>query len=148
MDRRNPSIFRSRHRQPALPLLPVVDQYIRTAAVYRPAASNCKYVAMEMLKPHCSTLDNYKHVVQAKDITQLQAAVDALTAEVKQRAVGEVERKEEEAVVAVVEGRGKVEKRLREVEKMRQLLYGPYVPPVVRWEERTVQMVRTERKES
>ena len=144
----NPSIFSSRHQQPALPLLPVLDQYIRTAAVYGPAASNTKYVALEMLKGHCSTLDSYRHVVQAKDVPQLQAAVQALVAEVRQRGEGEVERKEmEEAVVGVAERRGKVEKRLREIERMRQLLYGPYVPPAVRWEERPVQLVADERKE-
>ena len=138
----NPSIFGSRQQQPAIPLLPLVDQYIRTAAIYGPAASNTKYVAMEMLKPHCSTLDNYKHVVQAKDVTQLHAAVEALTAEARQKAAGEEEWKEE-----VVAGRGKAEKRLREIVKMRQLVYGPYVPPLVRWEERPVHVAAEERKE-
>ena len=134
----NPSVF----AYSPLPLLPVVEQYVRTAAVYGPAAANCKYVALEMLKAHCSTLTAYARLVQAKDNTQLAAALEALTAEARQRAaVGEVERKEEEAVVAVVEGRGRVEKRLREAERMRQLLYGPYVPPVVRWEERRPQSI-------
>ena len=50
-------------------------------------------------------------------------------------------------MVAAVEGRGKVEKRLREAEKFRQLLYGPYIPPAVRWEERPVPRSADERKE-
>ena len=156
----NPSIFAasSTTSSSPLPLFPVVDQYIRTAAVYSPAVANTKYVALEMLKGHCSTLDTYRDVVQAKDAGQLEAAVAALTAEVRQRAVvDEVERKEwaevEESGMVIEGGGGgggrrKVERRLKEMERMRQLLYGPYHPPAVRWEERPSQIVAEEKKQS
>ena len=118
----NASVF---SEQP-LPVFSIVRDFLAVARLYAPNVSNGKYCVMEMIKGHVGELRAYQQLLRAKGWDDLERTLQAVEAEVEALIASGVDE-----AGTITSGR-----KVRDVERLRRLIHGPYEPPVVSWEQR------------